>query len=352
LNTLASSTIREELLRFGIESKKLSLDTNHSISLDDEQQNKLFMLQRKLRSMVASRYLELQKQETVSNPVGTILGPGNVLGELVHYSHYSRGKKYNKTGKGIAYEERKRRDLDERRRKKQNDYHKALMDHREAFVNFHKLARSECSKAARNVKVAVENLQSRKERDEARMEMRRMQALKENDMEQYMALVQQTKNGRLQFLLNETDNYLATINRMIQEQRIQDSNLVGNNSAASSNTEINDAVTSKMTQKAKEYYRSTHRTVEEVSQPRMLKGGDLKEYQLTGLQWLVSLYNNNLNGILADGKSFFCLQYKILLIFQIIFVNVMFPFLFIEMGLGKGYLSYVLFRFISLTKLF
>jgi SNF2 family DNA or RNA helicase len=32
----------------------------------------------------------------------------------------------------------------------------------------------------------------------------------------------------------------------------------------------------------------------------MLVGGDLKEYQLAGLQWLVSLYNNNLNGILAD----------------------------------------------------
>jgi ATP-dependent helicase STH1/SNF2 len=26
----------------------------------------------------------------------------------------------------------------------------------------------------------------------------------------------------------------------------------------------------------------------------------LKNYQLIGLQWLISLYNNNLNGILAD----------------------------------------------------
>jgi SNF2 family DNA or RNA helicase len=32
----------------------------------------------------------------------------------------------------------------------------------------------------------------------------------------------------------------------------------------------------------------------------MLAGGKLKHYQLVGLQWLVSLYNNNLNGILAD----------------------------------------------------
>ena len=35
-------------------------------------------------------------------------------------------------------------------------------------------------------------------------------------------------------------------------------------------------------------------------QPQMLKYGMLREYQLKGLQWLVSLYNNNLNGILAD----------------------------------------------------
>ena len=41
-------------------------------------------------------------------------------------------------------------------------------------------------------------------------------------------------------------------------------------------------------------------TVETVKQPTMMKGGQLKEYQLTGLSWLISLYNNNLNGILAD----------------------------------------------------
>jgi ATP-dependent helicase STH1/SNF2 len=31
----------------------------------------------------------------------------------------------------------------------------------------------------------------------------------------------------------------------------------------------------------------------------MLKG-ELKNYQKTGLSWMISLYNNNLNGILAD----------------------------------------------------
>ena len=51
---------------------------------------------------------------------------------------------------------------------------------------------------------------------------------------------------------------------------------------------------------SKSYYENTHRRLDRVQQPSMLKGGDLKEYQMGGLQWLVSLYNNNLNGILAD----------------------------------------------------
>jgi len=32
----------------------------------------------------------------------------------------------------------------------------------------------------------------------------------------------------------------------------------------------------------------------------MLVGGTLKNYQIKGLEWMISLYNNKLNGILAD----------------------------------------------------
>lgn len=49
------------------------------------------------------------------------------------------------------------------------------------------------------------------------------------------------------------------------------------------------------------YYAVAHRIKEKVSkQPALLVGGTLKDYQLKGLQWMVSLYNNRLNGILAD----------------------------------------------------
>ncbi|KPM06633.1 global transcription activator SNF2L2-like protein [Sarcoptes scabiei] len=49
------------------------------------------------------------------------------------------------------------------------------------------------------------------------------------------------------------------------------------------------------------YYNIAHGIRERITeQSSLLRNGKLKEYQLHGLEWLVSLYNNNLNGILAD----------------------------------------------------
>ncbi|KAG1222886.1 hypothetical protein G6F68_020511 [Rhizopus microsporus] len=44
-----------------------------------------------------------------------------------------------------------------------------------------------------------------------------------------------------------------------------------------------------------DYYKMAHRDQEQVAQPNLLVGGKLKEYQVKGLQWMVSLYNNRLN---------------------------------------------------------
>ncbi|NWT48757.1 SMCA4 protein, partial [Chroicocephalus maculipennis] len=49
------------------------------------------------------------------------------------------------------------------------------------------------------------------------------------------------------------------------------------------------------------YYAVAHAVTERVDkQSTLMVNGVLKQYQIKGLEWLVSLYNNNLNGILAD----------------------------------------------------
>lgn len=36
------------------------------------------------------------------------------------------------------------------------------------------------------------------------------------------------------------------------------------------------------------------------AQPELVTGAKLRDYQLAGVQWMISLYENGLNGILAD----------------------------------------------------
>ncbi|KAH0564535.1 hypothetical protein KQX54_012628 [Cotesia glomerata] len=85
-------------------------------------------------------------------------------------------------------------------------------------------------------------------------------------------------------------------------------------SAADSNSGAGDSVieTKKKLNKAKveddeykteeqTYYSIAHTVHESVTeQASIMVNGILKEYQIKGLEWLVSLFNNNLNGILAD----------------------------------------------------
>jgi ATP-dependent helicase STH1/SNF2 len=60
-----------------------------------------------------------------------------------------------------------------------------------------------------------------------------------------------------------------------------------------------------------DYYAVAHRISEKVTrQPNILVGGKLKDYQVKGLQWMVSLYNNRLNGILADEMVGFAISFE------------------------------------------
>ena len=40
--------------------------------------------------------------------------------------------------------------------------------------------------------------------------------------------------------------------------------------------------------------------IKQEKQPSNLENGELKEYQLEGLNWLLKLHSMNINGILAD----------------------------------------------------
>lgn len=146
----------------------------------------------------------------------------------------------------------------------------------------------------------VSSFHSQVEKDESkRMERtakQRLQALRANDEEAYLKLLDQTKDTRITHLLKQTNSFLDSLAAAVKVQ--QKESALANSTEEDKDQEEGDV--SEDREKI-DYYEVAHRVKEEVSkQPSMLVGGQLKDYQIKGVQWMVSLYNNHLNGILAD----------------------------------------------------
>lgn len=131
-----------------------------------------------------------------------------------------------------------------------------------------------------------------------KMAKQRLQALKLNDEEAYLKLLDHTKDSRITHLLSQTNQFLDSLAQAVQTQQRESA---AKNSMQSEETENTATEPDSEKREKVDYYEVAHRVKEEVTrQPSILVGGTLKEYQLKGLQWMVSLFNNHLNGILAD----------------------------------------------------
>ncbi len=181
--------------------------------------------------------------------------------------------------------------------KRHKDLLKAITSHQTEFYKFHRGKKNEAGKIARAIRDKLKKDDQQKEKEAEQAERARLAALRANDMSAYTALLEDTKNDRLKFLLDKTDECMNQISSLLQsraEEEEEDIKAMGGEGTIK-------AKFSTVNANAGSYYDTAHVIKsEQVRQPSILTGGDLKEYQLSGLQWMVSLYNNRLNGILAD----------------------------------------------------
>ncbi|ODV98494.1 hypothetical protein PACTADRAFT_48244 [Pachysolen tannophilus NRRL Y-2460] len=147
---------------------------------------------------------------------------------------------------------------------------------------------------------AIASFHASTEREEARRIERnakqRLQALKANDEEAYIKLLDQTKDTRITHLLRQTNAFLGSLAEAVKAQQRDTAEKLAESGHSVEDLEDEDVNNDNI-----DYYSVAHRINEViVKQPSILVGGTLKEYQIKGLQWMVSLFNNHLNGILAD----------------------------------------------------
>ena len=217
-------------------------------------------------------------------------------------------------------ERRQRTEREQRGKQKHLNYINSICDHGQALIGEGVgSSRGSGAEKMRRLGRAMMKLHSDTEKEEQRrierLAKERLKALKNDDEDAYLALLGEAKDSRIGHLLKQTDSYLETLAAAVVEQQNDDVHQdqmqfelpfeqeEGPASEATFGAKRQDGEEEGAEKKAGkvDYYAVAHRIQEKVyGQATMLTGGTLKDYQVKGLQWMISLYNNRLNGILAD----------------------------------------------------
>lgn len=286
-------------------------------------------VQRSLRSQVLQIATDLRDSETFVERSGT-----------------RRSKKQSLREARLTerLEQQQKRERNRKDRQQYSDYLQSVVSQQKEMVG---IWRSNLQKRQRLVRQILQH-HGNFEREEAkridRLAKDRLKALKADDEDAYLRLLDQQKDTRLTYLLKQTDEFLGGLAAKVVAQQAEtaihlgqspvfdivhplvkiseDSNPQNDNCRVpieksdserlpdetnevySTNDETNEVDSTKNQQDGADvidYFGVAHRIKESVTvQSSNLVGGLLKEYQIRGLQWMVSLYNNHLNGILAD----------------------------------------------------
>lgn len=241
------------------------------------------------------------KQRALRDKIGRQMLHYDNLAMTTNRANYRRMKKQNVREARITEKlEKQQRDARENREKKKHiDFLHAITNHRTEIQDAAAAQKTKFHKLSRLMYAQHFNIEKEEQKRIERTAKQRLQALKANDEEAYLKLLDQAKDTRITHLLRQTDGFLHQLASSVQTQQRQAAEKYGN--IMEELPEEEEDLDEEDSNKKIDYYAVAHRVREEVTeQANMLVGGSLKEYQIKGLQWMLSLYNNNLNGILAD----------------------------------------------------
>ena len=255
----------------------------------------------KRKAVIEMKALHLYaKQRALREKIGRQMMHYDNLAMTTNRTNYRRMKKQNVREARITEKlEKQQRDARENReKKKHNDFLHAITNHRQDIIDQHHSQKGKMHKLARLMYNQHFNIEKEEQKRIERTAKQRLQALKADDEEAYLKLLDQAKDTRITHLLKQTDGFLHQLASSVKSQQRQAAEKYGDE--IDEDLEESEAEEEGASKKI-DYYKVAHRIREDVTeQASILVGGTLKEYQIKGLQWMISLYNNNLNGILAD----------------------------------------------------
>ncbi|CCL99639.1 uncharacterized protein FIBRA_01659 [Fibroporia radiculosa] len=264
----------------------------------------------KLRAIIELKSLRvLDKQRQMRALVAERLTHGSLL--PLNRADFRRLRKPTIRDARMTEQLERKQRVDRERRAKQKHVEQLgiICAHGREVVAVNRFAQDRIARLGKAVLSFHAHTEKEEQKRIERISKERLKALKADDEEAYMKLIDTAKDTRITHLLRQTDAYLDSLAQAVMEQQRDDSMHDG----PSLQFDVEEGPTSEETFGAQkfegeqddkgktDYYAVAHKIKEKITrQPSLLVGGTLKDYQIKGLQWMVSLYNNKLNGILAD----------------------------------------------------
>ncbi|KAF2404713.1 chromatin structure-remodeling complex subunit snf2 [Trichodelitschia bisporula] len=250
----------------------------------------------------------LQKQRQLRQHLSREMLNADNLAITSNRAQYRRVKKMSFREARVTEKlEKQQRDAREsQEKKKHTDFLNSVIKHGEEIRQEAHAKQQRAQKLGRLAMAQHNHLEKEEQKRVERTARQRLQALKANDEETYLKLLGQAKDTRISHLLKQTDGFLNQLAASVREQQRSAVKRYGGRDTVDESSDESDSYDEDEDDEERrarrvDYYEVAHRKKEEIyKQSDNLVGGTLKEYQLKGLQWMISLYNNNLNGILAD----------------------------------------------------
>ncbi len=118
-------------------------------------------------------------------------------------------------------EKQQKQEQERKRRQKHQEFLNAVLQHGKELREFHKNNQVKIGKLNKAVIAWHVNAEKEKAKEQERIEKERMRRLLAEDEEGYRKLIDEKKDKRLAYLLQQTDDYIANLMQMVQAHKTE-----------------------------------------------------------------------------------------------------------------------------------
>lgn len=167
----------------------------------------------------ALRLLNFQRQ--LRQEVVVCMRRDTALETALNAKAYKRSKRQSLREARITEKLEKQQKIEQerKRRQKHQEYLNSILQHAKDFREYHRSVTGKLQKLTKAVATYHANTEREQKKENERIEKERMRRLMAEDEEGYRKLIDQKKDKRLAYLLQQTDEYVANLTELVRQHK-------------------------------------------------------------------------------------------------------------------------------------